>query len=83
MKKFLAVSLLTVMLILSFSLALEALGGGGAIPAPDIGGNLGGSSGTELWKRKDINCNDINNPGREKTTCTTGGLQQCTAKYCN
>ena len=75
MKKFLVVSLLTIMLILSFSLALEAL------IDPEPPGPGGG--GTELWKRKDINCNDINNPGREKTTCTTGGLQQCTAKYCN
>ncbi len=37
MKKFLAVSLLTVMLILSFSLALEALGG--AIPRESMSSN--------------------------------------------
>ena len=83
MKKILAVSLLTIMLILSFSLALEALGGGGPIPRESIGGNFGGSSGTELWKRDDIDCNDFNYPAKQKTRCTAGGQEQCTAKYCN
>jgi hypothetical protein len=74
MKKFLVVSLLTIMVILSFSLALEAL----IDPEPPMGGG-----GGTLWVRKDISCNDFNYPAKEKTTCTAGGEEQCTAKYCN
>ncbi|MEA2005848.1 MAG: hypothetical protein U9O50_06260 [Acidobacteriota bacterium] len=83
MKKFLVVSLLTIMVIFSFSLALEAVfHDGGAIPIEDIGGNFDGSGAT-LWDRHDINCKDPKNPWREKTQCFSGGKQQCTAKYCN
>lgn len=75
MKKFLVVSLLTIMLILSFSLALEALIDPEPPPPPGGGGTL--------WVRVDTNCNDFNYPAKEKTTCTAGGQEQCTAKYCN
>lgn len=74
MKKFLVVSLLTIMVIFSLSLVLEAL----IDPnPPDPPG------GATLWDRHDINCNDPKNPWREKTQCFSGGKQQCTAKYCN
>jgi len=75
MEKFLVVSLLTIMVIFSFSLALEAL------IDPDPPDDPPG--GATLWSRHDINCNDPKNPWREKTQCFSGGNEQCTAKYCN
>jgi len=36
---------------------------------------------TEVWVRTDIECSGY--PGCEKTNCTTGLVEQCTAQYCN
>ncbi len=50
-----------------------------ALEEPDPEGMGGGGGGT-LWRRKDERCPDRI---REKTTCTRGGLQDCTSQYCN
>ncbi len=39
----------------------------------------GGGGSTILWNRTDIRCPDNI---KEKTICSAGGKQQCTAQYC-
>jgi len=88
MKKFLATSLvlITVLGVLLFTVstfALELNDKNKVTNANSVEGDDGSGETVVTWLRKDDPCNDPKNPGREKTSCSLGGNEQCTAQYCN
>ncbi len=72
------------LLVITLVFGVLTLPGALSTTNKDLGGEGSSSaSGDTTWVKRKKSCYDDKDPNREKITCTSGGTEQCTAKYCN